>query len=154
VAAGPGVKINPSPLPANDIGYVRKDKAEPGSGIYYASGKRGPRGDVRTASGSPDGKYVVFQKRIAAPLPPIRKAFSSNPSYELSLTGTILPAFSPTGDQFVTNSRAGQNNLGASLVVTNTATGSFKVIHEDKNRNVLAPQWSPGGDRIIFSVGE
>jgi Tol biopolymer transport system component len=69
----------------------------------------------------------------------------------LSLTGTILPAFSPTGDQFVTNTRAGANNLGASLSVTNTATGSFKLIHEDKNRNVLAPQWSPSGDRIIFS---
>ena len=152
--AGPGVKINPSPLPANDVGYVRKDKAEPGSGIYYTSGKRGPRGDIRTASWSPDGKYVVFHKRMTVPLPAIRKTFSRNPRYELSLTGTILPAFSPTGDQFVTNSRAGQNNLGASLVVTNTATGSSKIIHEDKNRNVLAPQWSPGGDRIIFSVGE
>jgi len=32
--AGPGVKMSPSPLPGNDIGYVRKDKAEPGSGIY------------------------------------------------------------------------------------------------------------------------
>ena len=152
--AGPGVKINPSALPGNDVGYIRKDKAEPGSGIYYTSGKRGPRGDVRTASWSPDGKYVVFHRRITVPLPAIRKTFSRNPSYELSLTGTILPAFSPTGDQFVTNSRAGQNNLGASLVVTNTATGSFKVIYEDKTRNVLAPQWSPGGDRIIFSIGE
>ena len=84
------------------------------------------------------------------PLPAIRKTFSRNPSYELSLTGTILPGFSPTGDQFVTNSRPGQNNLGASLVVTNAATGSFKVIYADKSRNVLAPQWSPGGDRIIL----
>jgi Tol biopolymer transport system component len=152
--AGPGVKINPSPLPGNDVGYVRKDKAEPGSGIYYTSGKRGPLGDVRTASWSPDGKYVVFHRRIPAALPPIRKTFSSNPNYELSLTATILPAFSPTGDRFVTNSRAGPNNLGASLVVTNTMTGRFEVIHEDKNRNMLAPQWSPGGDRIIFSAGE
>ena len=27
-------------------------------------------------------------------------------------------------------------------------------MYEDKTRNVLAPQWLPGGDRIIFSVGE
>ena len=152
--AGPGVKINPSPVPGNDIGYVRKDQAEPGSGIYYTSGKRGPRGDIRAASWSPDGKYVVFHKRITVQLPAIRKTFSSNPNYELSLLGTILPAFSPTGDQFVTNTRAGQNNLGANLAVTNTATGSSKLIHEEKTRNVLAPQWSPSGDRIIFSVGE
>src|SRR6185312_10811906 len=39
-------------------------------------------------------------------------------------------------------------------VVTNTATGSIKVIYADKSRNVLAPQWSPGGDRVIFSIGE
>src|SRR5205085_12280254 len=149
---GPGVKINPSPLPGDDIGYVRKDNAEPGSGIYYTSGAQGPRGDIRTASWSPDGKHVVFHKRMAVALPPIRKTFSRNAGYELSLTGTILPAFSPSGDQFVSNNRAGQNNLGAAVVVTNAATGSSKVVYEDKTRNVLAPQWLPGGDRSIFSV--
>jgi Tol biopolymer transport system component len=152
--AGPGVKINPSPLPGKDVGYVRKDGAEPGPGIYYTSGKRGPRGDVRTASWSPDGKHVVFHRRIAAPLAPIRKTFSRNPAYELSLTGTILPAFSPTGDRFVTTGRPTPANPRATLVVTNTASGSFKTIYEEKNRNALAPQWSPAGDRIIFSVGE
>jgi len=154
LSAGPGVKINPAPLAGNDIGYVRKDKADPGPGIYYASGKRGPRGDIRTASWSPDGKYVVFYKRITVALPAIRKTFSSNPRYELSLTGTILPAFSPAGDQFVTNTRAGQTHLGAGVAVTDTATGSARLVYEDKTRNVLAPQWSPGGDWIIFSVGE
>ena len=42
VHAGPGVKMNPSPLPGNDVGYIRKDSAD--AGIYYASGSRGPRG--------------------------------------------------------------------------------------------------------------
>jgi Tol biopolymer transport system component len=153
--AGPGVKMNPSPLPGNDVGYVRKDKVDPGSGIYYLSGKRGPRGDIRSAAWSPDGKQVVFHKRLIVTLPAIRKTFNSNPGYDLSLTGTILPAFSPTGDRFVTNSRPAPNSrLGTSLLVTNTATGRTEVIHEEKNRNVLAPQWSPGGDKIIFSVGE
>jgi Tol biopolymer transport system component len=152
--ASPGVKFNPSPLPGNEVGFVRKDKAENGPGIYYTSGKRGPRGDIRTASWSSDGKYVVFHKRMTVSLLPIRKTFSRNPSYELSLTGTILPAFTPTGDQFVSINRAGPNNLGAAVVVTNTATGSSKVVYKDEKRNVLAPQWSPGGDQIIFSVGE
>ncbi len=43
---------------------------------------------------------------------------------------------------------------GASVVVTNTGTGDFKVVYTDPNRNVLAPQWSPDGERIIFSIGE
>jgi Tol biopolymer transport system component len=153
--AGPGVKMNPSPLPGNDVGYVRKDKVDPGSGIYYVSGKRGPRGDIRSASWSPDGKRVVFHKRLAVTQPAIQKTFNRNPGYELSLTGTILPAFSPTGDRFVTNGRPAPNSrLGASLLVTTVATGRTEVIHEEKGRNVLAPQWSPGGDKIIFSVGE
>ena len=49
-------------------------------------------------------------------LPPLRKTFSRNPNYELSLTGTYLPAFSPSGDRFVTNSRPSPNPLGASLL--------------------------------------
>jgi len=153
LAAGPGVKINPCPLPGNDVGYVRKDKAEPGAGIYYTSGRRGPRGDIRTASWSPDGKQVVFHKRLAVQLPALEKTFSRSPNYELSLTGTYLPAFSPSGDQFVTNSRPSSNPLGASLFVTNTATGRSQVVHQEKNRNVLAAQWSPRGDKIIFSIG-
>ena len=153
LAAGPGVKMNPSSLPGNDVGYVRKDKADPGAGIYYMSGKRGPRGDIRTASWSPDGKHVVFHKRLTVPLPALRKTFSRNPNYELSLTGTYLPAFSPSGDRFVTNSRPSPNPFGASLFVTAAATGQSEVVHQEKNRNVLAAEWSPRGDKIIFSVG-
>jgi TolB protein len=154
LAAGPGAKINPSPLPGNDVGYVRKDKADSGAGVYYTSGKQGPRGDIRTASWSPDGKLVVFHKRLTVTLPALQKTFSRRPSYELSLTGTYLPAFSPSGEQFVTNSRPSPNPLGASLFVTTTATGHSEVVHQEKNRNVLAAQWSPHGDKIIFSIGE
>ena len=153
LAAGDGVKINPSPLPGKDVGYVRKDQNGTGAGIYYMSGKRGPRGDIRTASWSPDGKRVVFHKRLTVPLPALRKTFSRNSKYELSLTGTYLPAFSPTGDRFVTNSRPSANPFGASLFVTTTATGRSEVIHREKDRNVLAAEWSPRGDKIIFGIG-
>ena len=153
LAASPGVKMNPSPLPGNEVGYVRKDKTDPGGGIYYTSGKRGPRGDIRTASWSPDGKRIVFHKRLTVTMPALRKTFSRNPNYELSLTGTYLPAFSPSGDRFVTNSRPSPNPFGASLFVTETATGQARVVHEEKNRNVLAAEWSPRGDKIIFSIG-
>lgn len=151
--AGPGVKIDPSPLPGNDVGYVRKDKADPGSGIYYMSGKRGPRGDIRTATWSPDGKQVVFHKRLPVTLPALTKAFTANLNYQLSLTGTYIPAFSASGDRFVTNSRPAPQPFGASLFVTSVATGRSEAIFQDKDRNVLAAQWSPQGDKIIFSIG-
>ena len=149
VGAGPGVKMNPSFLPANDIAYVRKDTAD--AGIYYTSGKRGPKGDVRTASWSPDGQRVVFHKRLQAPPTTWLKTFSRNPQYELTLTG-ILPSFSPTGDRFVMTGRP-NGILGATLAVATTGTNTFDVLYQEKNRNVLAPQWSPSGDQIIFGIG-
>ena len=153
VSAGPGVKINPSPLSGDDIGYVRKDKGEPGGGIYYTSGKQGPRGDIRTASWSPDGKRVVFHKRIQIEVPALAKTFSRSPNYEVTLTGTYMAAFSPSGEQFVTNSRPSARPLGAGLLVTTTATGQVKVVHHEDRRNILGPQWSPQGDKIIFGIG-
>jgi len=151
--AGPGVKINPSPLPGVDVGYVRKDKAAPGSGIYYVSGKRGPKGDIRTASWSRDGKLVVFERRLDVTLPTLMKTFTPNANYELALTATYIPAFSPAGDRFVTNSRPSPKPFGSSLFVTDVATGHSEAIFQDKDRNVLAAQWSPTGNKIIFSVG-
>jgi Tol biopolymer transport system component len=152
LAAGAGVKINPSPLPGM-FGYIRKDKSEPGPGIYYTSGERGPRGDVRAASWAPDGTRVVFHRRLTVPLPPLQKTFSRNPHFELILTGTFLPAFSPDGHEFVSNSRPTPKPFGSSLFVTTTGADRSEVIYQDVSRNVLAPQWFPRGDKIIFSVG-
>jgi Tol biopolymer transport system component len=81
------------------------------------------------------------------------KTFSRNPRYDLSMTGAFQPSFRPAGDRFVTNSRPTPVPLGATLQVTAAETARSEVIYEDKSRNVLAPQWSPRGDRIIFSVG-
>jgi hypothetical protein len=88
-----GVKINPSPLGQNEIGYLRKDTPDPG--VYYPTGRRGPRGPIRTASWSPDGKLVVFHKRVPEPAMALRKAFSRNSNYELKIaSGGTHPSLS------------------------------------------------------------
>src|SRR5262249_40216187 len=83
-----------------------------------------------------------------------RKTFSRNPAYELTLTG-ILPSFSPSGDRFVMTggTPAGAGPFGASVVVAATGSETSTVIYQDPKRNVLAPQWSPSGDTIIFGIG-
>src|SRR3954453_15322871 len=43
--------------------------------------------------------------------------------------------------------------LSAWLAVADAGNDKPSVIYQDKTRNVLAPQWSPSGDTIIFGVG-
>jgi TolB protein len=150
--AGPGLKINPSPFAQNEVGYIRKDTAE--DGIYYSGGRRGPRGAIRSASWSPDGTHVVFHRRANSLRPSggTKRTFSRNPRYELSLSG-ILPAYSPSGREFVTNPPPSAAPGGGKLIVTNVETGEARVVYQDKNRSILAGAWSPAGDRILFGIG-
>jgi len=150
VAAGPGVKFNPSLLPGNIVGFLRKDGAD--QGIYYSNGTRGPKGQIRTAAWSPDGTQVVFHKRIAFTRKPWVKTFSKNPNYELTLTAA-LPAFNATGDRFVTIVGAGPNALGGGIQIVQSGGDKADLIYADKTRNVLGPQFTPRGDAIIFSIG-
>lgn len=150
VHAEPGLKFNPSFLPANDVGYIRKDVP---AGIHYTSGRTGPAGDVRDAAWSPDGKRVAFHRRMTAPPVTWVKAFSRNPRYDLTLTG-ILPSFTATGDRFVMTGRPAPGQvLGASLLVASSGSNKTDVLYQDKNRNVMAPSWSPSGDSILFGIG-
>jgi Tol biopolymer transport system component len=96
----------------------------------------------------------VFHKRLPAPPPIWKPAFSRLPNYQLMMTG-ILASFSPAGDRMVMTGRpqVPGRPLGSSIVVASSGTDKGQVIYQDDSRNVLAPQWSPQGDRIIFSVG-
>jgi Tol biopolymer transport system component len=89
-----------------------------------------------------------------APAPTWRPTFSRNPAYTLTMTG-VLPSFSPAGDRFVLTGRPPDpaRPFGASIMVASSGTDKGDVIFKDDSRNVLAPQWSPRGDAIIFSIG-
>jgi Tol biopolymer transport system component len=53
----------------------------------------------------------------------------------------------------LTTTRPSSNPFGASLLVTTVGSERSDVVYHDDQRNVLAPQWLPGGERIIFSIG-
>jgi TolB protein len=150
VPAGPGVKFNPSFLPAGTLGYIRKDGDD--AGVYYSTGARGPKGPIRTASWSPDGTRLVFHKRLAFTRKPWVKTFSRNPDYELTLTGQ-MPSFSPSGDRFAVVAGGQENHLGAAVAIAAAGGDKSDIIYQDTTRNVLGPQWSPRGDTIIFGLG-
>ena len=149
VHAGPGVKVNPSPLAGGDVGYVRKDSSD--AGIYYTSGSTGPRGQIRAAAWSPDGTRVVFHRRSTPTLPPLVKMFSRNPRYELNLSGA-LPVFSPSGKQYLTMGRVAGAKVAA-LKVNTPETGRSEILYQDATRNAFVGGWSPSGAKVVFALG-
>jgi Tol biopolymer transport system component len=155
VPSGPGVKFNPA-FVGTTVAYIRKDSPAAGNlaGIYYSEGRRGPIGDVREASWSPDGTRVVFHKRLVAQRPTWTKIWSRDPNYELTLSGNILPSFDKTGDRLVMTGRPIPGSvLGSTVVVASPHSDQVQVIYQDKTRNVLGPQWSPTGNAIVFGIG-
>jgi Tol biopolymer transport system component len=151
VTSGPGVKFNPSILSATEFAYVRKDTPE--DGIYYSGGGRGPKGAVRSAAFSPDGSRVVYHKRLTAPPIWWKETYSKDADFTLSLT-SIMPSFGARGDRFVVTGRPPAGAvLGSSVNIGTAGSNAVKQVYQDPKRNVLAAQWSPAGDRIIFAVG-
>ena len=146
---GHGINFNPSPLAGGVVGYIRKDG--PDRGIQYSDGRRGPIGDVRSASWSPDGKRVVFHKRLTFNPRPWVRTFSRDARYELALVGKV-PSFSPAGAQYAFVSDA-KNARGASVMIGTPGSDSARRLYGDSTRNILAPQWSPRGDRVMFGIG-
>jgi Tol biopolymer transport system component len=150
VKSGPGVKFNPSLLKDGSLAYIRKDGD---TGIYYSNGSRGPRGDIRFAAFSPDGAQVIFHKRVKFDFPVWTKAFTPNRNYEVILSG-IQASYNPAGDRFVFAGRPPAGTvLGSSIQVAKTGTNESAIIYQDPKTNIMAPSWSPSGDRILFGIG-
>jgi Tol biopolymer transport system component len=148
--SGPGVIFNPSVMPDEVIAYIRRDGAEE-HGIYYSSGTRGPKGDIRTAAWSPDGKRVAFHKKVAFQRKPFAPTWSRNPTYTLTFVSGG-PAFSPKGDRMAFVGPT-EKAMGAGVGIADTSSGTTKVVYRDPSRNILGPQWSQDGQSLIFGVG-
>ncbi|MEO8483904.1 MAG: hypothetical protein ABI634_16965 [Acidobacteriota bacterium] len=150
VAAGPGVKISPSFLPGDEVGFIRKDRSA--NGIHYASGRIGPKGPIQYAAWSRDGARVAFHKVLPASGSPTGvKVWSRLPSYELHLA-EVQPSFNRSGDRFVMADYVPTPN-GNHLYIVDSATNTSTVLLHDEHLSVLGPQWSPSGDAVIFGIG-
>jgi Tol biopolymer transport system component len=79
------------------------------------------------------------------------RMWSRLPAYELRLGG-MQPSFHPSGERFAAADYVptpGSNTL----YVVDAATNQPKVLFHEEGRSVLGPQWSPGGEALIFGIG-
>jgi TolB protein len=93
----------------------------------------------------------VFHREVDSTWPPVKKSYSLNNKFNLVRTG-IFPTFSPVGDRLICNDQTA-GILKNSLLLMNTDGSHSSVFFTDNSRSVLAPAWSPLGNKIAFSMG-
>ncbi|HEX4104669.1 MAG TPA: hypothetical protein VHX92_00405 [Rhizomicrobium sp.] len=149
-SAGAGEKFAPTPLASGSIAYLRKDGAAPG--IFYDRGRPGPKGAIRSASWSADGRQLVFHKAVAAPPNNWTPLWGPNPAFKL-VDSSMMASFNGAGDHFVGSAPANGTYAGA-LALGETGTSQTKIIFIRKGVAGLAPQWSASTDTIFFGLGQ
>jgi Tol biopolymer transport system component len=149
VSASPGVKMFPAVLPSGDIAFVRRDPAV--QGIFYASGKAGPKGgDLRSPSWSPDAARVVYSRYISKRSAEPVRLWSRNKNYELFGTAW-LPSYDKTGEHLAVTMQNAETK-STSLYIVDKGKPARPIL--EKKDLILFPTWSPDGRRILFGIGE
>jgi Tol biopolymer transport system component len=148
ITTGPGEKWSPRWVSSDRIGYT---SGGPGRGLEFTSGPAGPRGEFWNPDWSADGRRLVFFRDIGQNWPPVTPTPSRDPEFALLRTG-LFPTFSPTGDRlaFTTGLAALSHN---GLMVASVDGSNRWLIFDDRERNTVAPAWSPRGDAIAFGIG-
>ena len=158
--SGPGLKVSPQYVGADDIGYVVK--GGPNEGLAYTSG-RPPvvRAGVRAPNWSADGKTVIYEKVAFKPIRPLGKPlYSWDPQWDYRHMD-VFPVMSRDGWLAFTEKQLGNSSIiamrpdGSQRRVVFDTTG--KGLDPDLVRKGLAgafqPTWSPDSQWIAFGMG-
>jgi Tol biopolymer transport system component len=155
LTSGPALKVNPQYLPDGRLGYVIKGSPKDGPkvGIVYSDGKRGPEGEVRSPSWSPDGKSVVYYRIDVKNRAQNSKLYSWDRKREYRYTD-VFPAVCPkNGRMALTDLDFPFGNPTASVSVMNVdGTQRTKVFQRQDGASMM-PTWSPDCQWVAFGVG-
>lgn len=155
VTTGAGLKTNPQYLPDGRIGYLIKSagRGGPQPGVVYPDGSRGPAGDVRSPSWSPDGKSVVYYRIDVANRAQNTRLYSWDKDREYRYTD-VFPAVCPKNNRLaLTDLDFPFGNPTASVSVMNIdGTQRVKVFQRQDGASMM-PTWSPDCEWVAFGVG-
>ncbi|TNE67817.1 MAG: hypothetical protein EP335_00920 [Alphaproteobacteria bacterium] len=157
--SGPGLKISPQYLSADEIGYLIKGGEN--EGLAYTSGRAPLKRFLRAPCWSPDGKSVIYEKTEFKPIRPLfKKLYSWDTDWDYRHMD-VFPLMSHDGWLVFT-----EKQLGNSSVVAMRPDGTEKhtVFNADGRgldfvrvkkglAGAFQPSWSPDGEWITFGLG-
>jgi Tol biopolymer transport system component len=156
--SGPGLKLFPQYLTADNIGYLTKGGA--GTGLAYTAGGTALNRDIRSPAWSPDGRHVIYEKVGFKARAQDKPLYSWDPDWDYRSTD-VFPVLSRQGRLAIT-----QKQLGNSSIVTMRPDGSDqKTVFDTSGKGLDAglvkkglagafqPAWSPDGEWIAFGMG-
>lgn len=141
---GPGLKLLPQYVSADNIGYLAKAGSNEGIGYTNAPAIKAK---LRSPAWSADGKWVVFEKQDWTPRPQNQLLYSWNDRYEYRYTD-VFPTFSADGTLLLT-----EKNDNSSLAIMNADGSNRKRIFDAKEGAAFSPGWSPDGQWVVFGYG-
>ncbi len=159
--SGPGFKIAPQYLTADEIAYRRKGGPE--EGLYSTAGSVARKVKLRSPVWSPDGRTVLYERFTFGSLPQNRSLYSWEPNVEYRHTDT-WPVFSKDGKLVLT-----EKADNSSIAIMDADGSNRKRIFDVSNHvasaklnpklvgtglvGAFAPAWSADGEWIVFGLG-
>ena len=151
--SGPGLKVSPQYLSADQIAYLVKAAPEAAqAGLAFTKGAPGARGSFRNPAWSPDGTHVVYQKVDFAARQQNQPLYSWDAETDVRYTD-VFPQFSRDGRLAISDIRNLATTARASISVMNADGSDSKVVFSDPSGAAFVPTWSPDGQWIAFGFG-
>jgi Tol biopolymer transport system component len=151
--SGPGLKVSPQYLAADQIAYLIKAAPQPGrTGLAFTTGAEGASGSFRNPSWSTDGKRVVYQKTDFTARPQNQQLYSWDVDTDVRYTD-VFPQFSRDGRLAISDIRNLATTPTASISVMNADGSNRKIVFSDPSGAAFVPTWSPDGQWIAFGFG-